>query len=769
MTWNLMSVMMKEVHSMDGNIRKNNEKNGEDFFSEEFSFNKKGVFFISFVLLVIIILFFSNTLYMKSKLVKETRQYVEDVSTHAVSNVSYILKENSLCIEEMADSFSRMPDFLLTREVLERKAVTWNLDGLAVITSKGMASSSDVFCELFYEWVDTHPEMYEKTFISYILNHKIIFSAPIRKDEKTVLVGVKNYDTMQELLGNTDFQDRGESLIVNSEGMIIFEPEEKQRSIYDIYVKRGEKGEKYLNSTITKKIQDGYQGIFEMEDEENAQTLISVQSLNINDWILLTIVPQDILSKTSLQPIIYFILIILFSTFVFLIILKYISKSQKKMIQQLKKFAFVDSVTEGFNGLAFRLEGERLIEKSRSEYYAIVFLNILNFRQVNERWGITEGNKVLKYIYQTIEETIAADECVARSEIDHYFLLIHNQPEKDLIERITKLINKVNFFGENSEIEDKYFKFDFSIGIYVVEDIKEEIRLCQGKARRAAGFGKGSNMCMFYDNKLVKRDLYNRHLCEIFENSLEKQYFEIYLQPKVYLNCDKNPSAEALIRWNHPEEGMIYPSDFIPLFEKNGMICRLDFYVFEQVCKLLQKRQQEHKTVFPVSVNFSRIHLKEENMAFVEKIVFLKEKYQIPDGILEIEMTESIMIEDAQLPLIKEQLDAFHKHGIICSLDDFGFGFSSLGILKSLDVDVIKLDRKFFMEENEKTWFIVSNFITLAHGLGIKTVAEGIETKEQVEILKKADCDMIQGYFYGKPMAIPDFVLWYEANRGEDL
>ena len=338
---------------------------------------------------------------MKSKLVKETRQYVEDVSTHAVSNVSYILKENSLCIEEMADSFSRMPDFLLTREVLERKAVTWNLDGLAVITSKGMASSSDVFCELFYEWVDTHPEMYEKTFISYILNQKIIFSAPIRKDEKTVLVGVKNYDTMQELLGNTDFQDRGESLIVNSEGMIIFEPEEKQRSIYDIYVKRGEKGEKYLDGTITKKIQDGYQGIFEMEDEENAQTLISVQSLNINDWILLTIVPQDILSKTNLQPIIYFILIILFSAFVFLVILKYISKSQKKMIQQLKKFAFVDSVTEGFNGLAFRLEGERLIEKSRSEYYAIVFLNILNFRQVNERWGITEGNKVLKYIYQS--------------------------------------------------------------------------------------------------------------------------------------------------------------------------------------------------------------------------------------------------------------------------------------------------------------------------------------------------------------------------------
>lgn len=170
--------------------------------------------------------------------------------------------------------------------------------------------------------------------------------------------------------------------------------------------------------------------------------------------------------------------------------------------------------------------------------------------------------------------------------------------------------------------------------------------------------------------------------------------------------------------------------------------------------------------MFPVSVNLSRAHLDSGSMEFVETIAALKKKYQIPDGILEIEMTESIMIKDDQLPMIKKVIDTFHDHGLSCSLDDFGFGFSSLGILKSLNVDVIKLDRKFFMDETEKTWPIVSNFVSLAHKLGMKTVAEGIEEAKQVERLKEAECDMVQGYFYGRPMPVSEFIQWYEANKG---
>lgn len=762
-------IFMEESIMKEMAVKNKNIMNGEETLPGEVSFNKKGVFLISCALLGIIMLFFFNTLYMKQKLICETRRYVSDVSTHAVSNVAYILKENHICIEEMADSFSRMPEFLLTEKLLKRKADTWNLDGIAVIGSDEMEFSEPVFCDLFYEWIEEHPEMYEKTLISYIPNHKIIFSSPIQKQEKTVLIGVKNYSTVEKLLANTDFQGRGQSLIVNKEGKVVFSPEEEQKTIYDVYIGKGSQKEECLGNLILEKLKENYQGIFEVKDRQNSRILVSVRPLDVNDWVLLTVVPQDILSKTSTRPIIYFISIILFSACVFIAVLRYIYKSQKKMIHQLKDFAFVDPITNGVNSLAFQMEGSRMISEAEPGSYAVVFFNIINFKQVNERWGITEGNKVLKYIYGSMLEILAPDECAARSEIDHYFLLLRYTSEDELKTRISDLVERIDSFKNCSEIKKTKFNFDFSIGIYVIEDITEEIRLCQGKARRAAGFGQRKNTCTFYDNTLVRKELYDKQLSEMFETALEKEEFEIYLQPKVYLNCEENPAAEALIRWKNPKEGMIYPSDFIPLFEKNGMICRLDLYVFEHVCKLMDLRKKEKKEIFPVSVNLSRAHLKTGSMEFVNHIITLKEKYHIPDGILEIEMTESIMIEDHQLPAIKKMIDTFHENGILCSLDDFGYGFSSLGILKVLDIDVIKLDRKFFMEENEKTWFIVSNFIELAHGLGIKTVAEGIEYEDQVRHLKEADCDMIQGYFYGKPMPLSEFILWYEKNRGGDL
>lgn len=762
-------IVMEESTVKEMAVKNKNIMNGEETLPGEVSFNKKGVFLISCALLGIIMLFFFNTLYMKQKLIGETRRYVSDVSTHAVSNVAYILKENHICIEEMADSFSRMPEFLLTEKLLKRKADTWNLDGIAVIGSDEMEFSEPVFCDLFYEWVEEHPEMYEKTLISYIPNHKIIFSSPIQKQEKTVLIGVKNYSTVEKLLANTDFQGRGQSLIVNKEGKVVFSPEEEQKTIYDVYIGKGSQKEECLGNLILEKLKENYQGIFEVKDRQNSRILVSVRPLDVNDWVLLTVVPQDILSKTSTRPIIYFISIILFSACVFIAVLRYIYKSQKKMIHQLKDFAFVDPITNGVNSLAFQMEGSRMISEAEPGSYAVVFFNIINFKQVNERWGITEGNKVLKYIYGSMLEILAPDECAARSEIDHYFLLLRYTSEDELKTRISDLVERIDSFKNCSEIKKTKFNFDFSIGIYVIEDITEEIRLCQGKARCAAGFGQRKNTCTFYDNTLVRKELYDKQLSEMFETALEKEEFEIYLQPKVYLNCEENPAAEALIRWKNPKEGMIYPSDFIPLFEKNGMICRLDLYVFEHVCKLMDLRKKEKKEIFPVSVNLSRAHLKTGSMEFVDHIIALKEKYHIPDGSLEIEMTESIMIEDHQLPAIKKMIDTFHENGILCSLDDFGHGFSSLGILKVLDIDVIKLDRKFFMEENEKTWFIVSNFIELAHGLGIKTVAEGIEYEDQVRHLKEADCDMIQGYFYGKPMPLSEFILWYEKNRGGDL
>lgn len=208
---------------------------------------------------------------------------------------------------------------------------------------------------------------------------------------------------------------------------------------------------------------------------------------------------------------------------------------------------------------------------------------------------------------------------------------------------------------------------------------------------------------------------------------------------------------------------MIFPSDFIPLFEQNGNICLLDIYVFEKVCIYLNQCIQEKKELIPLSVNLSRVHFK--NLNFLRDFSVLKEKYDIPDGLIEIELTESIFFDTPQRELVKNSITEMHRCGFGCSLDGFGVGYSALALLKDFDVDTIKLDRQFFSDiTNAKAQKIISGFIRLAENLGIHVVAEGIETQLQIDILHNANCEMVQGYYFSKPLPIPDFEKWRESG-----
>ena len=210
------------------------------------------------------------------------------------------------------------------------------------------------------------------------------------------------------------------------------------------------------------------------------------------------------------------------------------------------------------------------------------------------------------------------------------------------------------------------------------------------------------------------------------------------------------------MRWIHPERGVIYPSDFIQLFEKTDHICELDLYVFEEVCKLIHRWLQEGRELLPISVNLSRVHFR--NLNFLRAFSALKEKYEVPDNIIEFELTESIFFDDQQRELVKSAVQEMHKYGFHCSLDDFGVGYSALALLKDFDVDAIKLDRQFFMDmDGRKARSVIEGFLSLARKLNVKTVAEGIETKDQVDYLKEADCDMVQGYVFYKPMPAREF------------
>ena len=206
---------------------------------------------------------------------------------------------------------------------------------------------------------------------------------------------------------------------------------------------------------------------------------------------------------------------------------------------------------------------------------------------------------------------------------------------------------------------------------------------------------------------------------------------------------------------------MILPGDFIPLFEKNGKICELDLYVFKEVCKLLKRWIHEGRKLLPVSVNLSRQHFRTAET--LKRFYDIAKEYGIPQGIIEFELTESIFFDNKQIKIVQESIRKMHQYGFLCSLDDFGSGFSSLGLLKEFDVDTIKLDRSFFINTSgTKAKEVIRCLIELAQSLDVQTVAEGIEKPEQLDYLRAVGCDMVQGYIYSRPLPIPEFEEFIE-------
>ncbi len=238
-------------------------------------------------------------------------------------------------------------------------------------------------------------------------------------------------------------------------------------------------------------------------------------------------------------------------------------------------------------------------------------------------------------------------------------------------------------------------------------------------------------------------------------SALINKEFIVYLQPKIDLSTRQISGAEALVRWLPPDENLIPPKDFIPLFEKNGFVVELDFYVYEEVFKVLRKWLDEKRCLVPISLNVSRIHLRDYN--FVPRLTSLINKYNLPTDLIELEITESTFFENIN-QLLKVISELKH-YGFTFSIDDFGSGYSSLNILKDLPIDVLKLDKGFFPRDNisKKEKIIVSTIVDMAKKLDIRVISEGIETIEQCDFLTNIGCDMVQGYLFAKPMPISEF------------
>ena len=377
-------------------------------------------------------------------------------------------------------------------------------------------------------------------------------------------------------------------------------------------------------------------------------------------------------------------------------------------------------------------------------------LDIERFKVVNELYGIDVGDKVLCTLAECLKKHLEGIGVFGGFEADHFVMCIPD--DREFQEHVrTTLQSQMADMGLRHEI-DLYF------GIYPITDRDMSVELMCDRAQLALESIKGNynQNYIIYDDIMNQKVLLEQEITNEMEWALEGGQFQVYIQPIYSLKENCLVSAEALVRWFHPEKGMISPGDFIPFFEKNGFIVKLDAYVREKVVELLAAVKKQGKRSVPVSVNLSRLELYDPD--FCNKLVGLIENYQVSPEYLRLEITESAYTDNPQQLL--DTIGVLRKYGFDILMDDFGSGYSSLNMLKEVPVDILKLDMRFLAGNDVfgREASILASIVHMAHDIGMATVAEGIETEEQASFLKKIACEYGQGYYYSRPIPSEKFL-----------
>jgi diguanylate cyclase (GGDEF)-like protein/PAS domain S-box-containing protein len=436
---------------------------------------------------------------------------------------------------------------------------------------------------------------------------------------------------------------------------------------------------------------------------------------------------------------------------------------RKEMEEKLERLAYFDPLTDLYNREKFREDTSKLIQnnKSKNKLFGLIYLDVDNFKLVNDTMGHAAGDKLLRHIADLMIQSIGKDERVYRFGGDEFVMLVHDVPEETLISKIDVLMDRIRIPWQHS---GQTFHISASAGVAIYPEHGEDYDQLMQNADSALSFAKekGKNTYAIYDSEMREKAWNHIQLSNDLREALQQNQFQLNYQPQVELSSGKIVGVEALIRWNHPVKGIISPVDFIPFSEKTGQIDKIEEWVIDTACRQSKDWHLKDLGELSISINISGEMLGRGE--WIEKI----QRY-ISDcrsyGKIVFEITETAIISDLEVSL--QSLRMIHDMGIRLALDDFGTGFSSLTYLQKLPVDIIKLDKDFIWEIglDEGKEFIIKAVIDLAHNLGMSVVAEGVETDGQLEFLKDAGCDYAQGYLFYKALSVDEIDELFKRNN----
>ena len=395
--------------------------------------------------------------------------------------------------------------------------------------------------------------------------------------------------------------------------------------------------------------------------------------------------------------------------------------------------------------------------------YCFVHFDIKDFGMINEVYGHDNGNDLLKLVCEQMSKETDWVYHSVRCDNDNFAMMTKAMPREALLEKLQMFFDRISILPC-----DESFRVYYRCGVVTAEDSLSKNDRVADWAKFAQRLGKKRDCTEihFYTGEMYEKMKQGKYYLTYLDQAIKNDEFLVYLQPKYDIHTETIVGAEALVRWNYKHEKLIFPGEFIPVFEENSVIGKVDQVVLEKTCKLLRDMKEEGLPLYPVSVNLSRRRM--ENKHLLEQLVGCVDKYGISHDLIEFELTESAVYEgeEEMFHLLRE----LRNLGFKISMDDFGTGYSSLSLLLNMPLDTLKIDKCFVDcidadHEEKKECKLIKAIISMAKDLSLCCLAEGVEKKEQVEYLRKIDCDKIQGYYYSKPLPGEEYVRMIRESK----
>ena len=581
-----------------------------------------------------------------------------------------------------------------------------------------------------------------------------VLSIPIydRKNQvMAVLFATVRTEEFRKLINVEPFEGLGYSYIIQKDGTVVTDSEQSPMygttNIFDSMLSFSDKNAEMVD-TLKAAMESSATGHSFAEAE--GKRYIHYAPLNIENvqqgWYLCTIVTSQILEDRIDEVLDLYDKLLVVAGLIIILAIAYYVYTCGSDEKTLRTLAYVDSVTEGDNYACFIEKYEEL--KPDKGYFISMDLN--DFKLVNTICGIKKGDETLRKVWQVIEEQLGEGELAARMNADHYVLFLNESSRTEFAERMQQLSAKIGGIAGNIGVISIWPYF----GIYELHKA-EDAETCFGYANQAKHLvrGKRKQNYAFYERSDYDKLVAEKKLVDQFEGAIANGEFEMWYQPKYKSDDQTVVGAEALVRWRKEDGTMRQPLDFIPLFERNGLIATLDEHVFKTVCMQQKKWEKEGKHIFPISVNISRASLYYDDI--IDRYKKILKECDIQPGLVPLEITESATVDNSQ---IRKLVERFQEIGFPIHLDDFGNGYSALSTLNMMHFDTLKLDKglvDFIGDSNGEK--LLGYTIKLAKSMGMRITAEGVEYKNQVEFLQDLECDEIQGYYFSRPLPLEKF------------